>query len=97
MKSSLTLLSLALCVGLTHAEDLNPRATGPSDQEVIATTKNFYDRKAEGWYWYQDKKEVVQDKEIQSKKATELEHVEKMDIPPHDSSKKIDDDLFEDH
>lgn len=97
MKSSLTLLSLALCVGLTHAEDLTQRATGPSDQEEIATTKNFYDRKAEGWYWYQDKKEVVQDKEIQSKKATELEHVEKMDIPPHDSSKKIDDDLFEDH
>lgn len=97
MKSSLTLLSLALCVGLTHAEDLTPRATGPSDQKVIATTKNFYDRKAEGWYWYQDKKEVVQDKEVQSKKATELEHVEKMDIPPHDSSKKIDDDLFEDH
>ncbi|AMW80719.1 hypothetical protein AMD27_17535 (plasmid) [Acinetobacter sp. TGL-Y2] len=97
MKFPLTLLSLFLCVGLTHAEDLIQKAIGPSDQEASATAKNFYDRKAEGWYWYQYKKEVVQNKGIPPKKVIELEYVEKMDIPPHDSSKKIDDDFFEDH
>ena len=71
MKSKLLFLSAALALQVTQlsAALTEQRQQALVNQPITQTSENFYDRRSEGWYWYEDpeakkKQKVVTVKEV---------------------------------